>query len=145
MLVKPLRDRFGLATVAAGSPDEVELASQLTGAINVAGKTTLRQLVALLQRASLVVANDSGPMHVAAALARPLVTPFGPTNPVRTGPYRREDAVLRLDLPCSPCYSRTCSHQSCLQWLDVESVLSLAETQMRIADARPTISSSETS
>jgi ADP-heptose:LPS heptosyltransferase len=81
MLVKPLRDRFGLATVAAGSPDEVELASQITGATNVAGKTTLRQLAALLERASLVVANDSGPMHIAAALGRPLVTPFGPTNP----------------------------------------------------------------
>jgi lipopolysaccharide heptosyltransferase I len=145
MLVKPLRDRFGLATVTAGSPDEVELASQISGAINVAGKTTLRQLVALLQRASLVVANDSGPMHIAAALGRPLVTPFGPTNPVRTGPYRRDDAVLRLDLPCSPCYSRTCTHQSCLQWLDVESVLTLAEKQMQVSSAPAITSSSETS
>jgi ADP-heptose:LPS heptosyltransferase len=116
--------------VAAGSPDEVELAGRV-GGINVAGRTTLRQLVALLDGASLVVANDSGPMHIAAALGKPLVTPFGPTNPVRTGPYRRDDAVLRLDLPCSPCYSRTCAHQSCLQWLEVESVLALAEAQMQ--------------
>ncbi|MEA2708586.1 MAG: heptosyltransferase [Phycisphaerales bacterium] len=131
-LVKPLRERFGLATVAAGSPDEMELAGHVDG-INAAGKTTLRQLAALLERASLVVANDSGPMHIAAALGRPLVTPFGPTNPIRTGPYRRADSVIRLDIPCSPCYSRKCSHQSCLQWLDVESVLSLAEKQMRTA------------
>jgi ADP-heptose:LPS heptosyltransferase len=55
---------------------------------------------------------------------------FGPTNPVRTGPYQRDDTVLRLDLPCSPCYSRRCSHQSCLQWLGIEPVLSLAERQM---------------
>ena len=129
-LVKPLRDRFGLATVAAGSPDEVEIASRV-GGINVAGRTTLRQLVALLERAALVVANDSGPMHIAAALGRPLVTLFGPTNPVRTGPYRRDDAVLRLDIPCSPCYSRACSHQSCLRWLDIESVLTAAEQQMQ--------------
>ena len=130
-LAKPLRDRFGLMTVVAGSPGEAALAEQVSGGVNVAGKTTLRQLVALLDGAALVVANDSGPMHIAAALGRPLVTPFGPTNPVRTGPYRRDDAVLRLAIPCSPCYSRACSHQSCLQWLDVESVLALAEAQMR--------------
>ena len=137
-LVKPLRDRFGLATVAAGSPDESSLAEQIAGAggTNVAGKTTLRQLVALLRGASLVIANDSGPMHIAAALDKPLVTPFGPTNPVRTGPYRREDAVLRLDVPCSPCYSRKCSHQSCLRWLEVEAMLDLAEKQLtRAGDA----------
>jgi ADP-heptose:LPS heptosyltransferase len=69
-------------------------------------------------------------MHIAAGLRRPLVTLFGPTNPVRTGPYRREDAVLRIDIPCSPCYSRRCSHQSCLQWLQPESVLRLAEEQL---------------
>jgi lipopolysaccharide heptosyltransferase I len=129
-LVKPLRDRFGLKTLVAGSPGEAELARQVSGGINLAGKTTLRQLVALLQRAALVVANDSGPMHIAAALGRPLVTPFGPTNPLRTGPYRRADAVIRLAMPCSPCYSRACSHQSCLQWLGVEPVLALAEAQM---------------
>lgn len=128
-LVRPLRDRFGLATVVAGSPDESALADQV-GGINVAGETSLRQLVALLQRADLVVANDSGPMHIAAALGMPLVTPFGPTNPVRTGPYRRQDSVLRIDIPCSPCYSRRCSHQSCLRWLGVEPVLKLAEQQL---------------
>ena len=130
-LVKPLRDRFGLPSVAAGSPNEAELAGRIGAAVNVAGKTTLRQLVALLERAALVVANDSGPMHIAAALGRPLVTLFGPTNPARTGPFRRDDAVLRLDIPCSPCYARRCAHQSCLQWLEVESVLKLAEQQMR--------------
>lgn len=132
-LVKPLRDRFGLATVAAGSPGEVEIASQI-GGTNVAGKTTLRQLVALLDRAALVIANDSGPMHIAAALGKPLVTLFGPTNPLRTGPYRRDDAVLRLDIPCSPCYSRACSHQSCLRWLDMEAALALAHAQLQRRD-----------
>jgi len=77
-----------------------------------------------------VIANDSGPMHIAVALGRPLVTPFGPTNPVRTGPYGRPDSVVRIDLPCSPCYSKTCSHQSCLQWLEVGPVLSVAEKEL---------------
>jgi len=130
-LVTPLRERFGLETVVAGGPDTVELAAKIPGATNLAGRTDLRQLVALLERAELVVANDSGPMHIAAALGRPLVTPYGPTNPVRTGPYRRQDSVVRLDIPCSPCYSRKCSHQSCLQWLGIEPVLALAERQLK--------------
>jgi lipopolysaccharide heptosyltransferase II len=129
-LVAPLRERFGLETVLAGGADAAEMATAIPGAINVAGKTTLKQLTALLERAAVVVANDSGPMHIASALGRPLVTAFGPTNPVRTGPFGRMDAVVRLDIPCSPCYSRRCSHQSCLQTLDVDAVLDLARSQM---------------
>ena len=129
-LVAPLRERLGLVSVVAGGPDTVDLAAKVPGAVNLAGRTNLRQLVALLERASLVVANDSGPMHIAAALGRPLVTPFGPTNPLRTGPYRRLDSVVRLAIPCSPCYSRRCSHTSCLKWIEIEPVLELAQQQM---------------
>jgi lipopolysaccharide heptosyltransferase I len=129
-LVGPLRERFGLDSVVAGGPDTAHLAEKIPATANLAGRTNLRQLVALLERAELVVANDSGPMHIAAALGRPLVTPFGPTNPVRTGPYRRMNAVLRVDIPCSPCYARRCSHVSCLRWIDTEPVLELARVQM---------------
>ena len=125
-LVAPVRERFGLASVVAGGPD----AQPLPGAVHLAGLTTLRQLVAVLERASLVVANDTGPMHIAAALGRPLVTVFGPTDPARTGPYDRPDSVVRLDLPCSPCFSRRCVHQTCLQSLCVEPVLAAAAQQL---------------
>jgi lipopolysaccharide heptosyltransferase II len=129
-LVGPLRERFGLDCVVAGGPETSALAARIDGATDLAGRTNLRQLVALLERAALVVANDSGPMHIAAALGRPLVTPFGPTNPVRTGPYRRLDSVVRVDIPCSPCYSRRCSHVSCLKWIGVDPVVDLAAKQM---------------
>lgn len=129
-LVSPLRERFELECVVAGGPDVAELAEKVPAAANLAGRTNLRQLVALLEKAQLVVANDSGPMHIAAALGRPLVTPFGPTNPVRTGPYGRMDSVVRVDIPCSPCYSRKCSHVSCLRWVETGPVLELAEKQM---------------
>jgi lipopolysaccharide heptosyltransferase I len=129
-LVAPIRERFGLQSVIAGGPDTVELAKKIPGAIDMAGKTNLPQLVALLERASLVIANDSGPMHIAAALNRPLVAIFGPTNPIRTGPYGRMDSVVRVDIPCSPCYSRTCSHTSCLRWLGIEPVLATAAQQL---------------
>jgi lipopolysaccharide heptosyltransferase I len=127
-LVQPLRDRFGLKSVIAGDPATAEVV--LPGAINLGGKTSLRQLVALLERASLVIANDTGPMHIAAALGRPLVTMFGPTSPIQTGPYQRMQSVVQLDIPCSPCFSRSCSHQTCLKQLKVEPVLQLAAEQL---------------
>ena len=129
-LVAPLRERFGLTSVLVGGGDAVELSGKIPSAFNLAGRTNLPQLVALLEGASLVIANDSGPMHIAAALGRPLVTLFGPTNPVRTGPYGRPESVVRVEIPCSPCYSRKCSHISCMRWLMVEDVLSSAERQI---------------
>ena len=134
-LVAPLRERFGLMSVLAGGPDAGAMAPQIPGAVDLTCKTTLKQLTALLERADLVVANDSGPMHIASALGCPLVTPFGPTNPVRTGPYGRMDSVIKIDIVCSPCYARTCSHRSCLRWLDVGPVVRLAEEQMGKARA----------
>jgi lipopolysaccharide heptosyltransferase I len=131
-MVEPLRKRFGLRSVLVGGPDAQELASRIPSALNLAGKTNLPQLVALLERASLVIANDSGPMHIAAALGRPLVTLFGPTNPIRTGPYGRSDSVVRVNIYCSPCYSRRCSHQSCMGWLAVDQVLKTAEAQLEL-------------
>lgn len=135
-LVRPLRERFELESIVCGAPDTAEIASRITGAINLAGRTNLRELVALLERADIVIANDSGPMHIAAALGRPLVTVFGPTNPVRTGPYRRIDSVARIDIECSPCYSRRCSHQSCLRWLSVEHVLEVSKAQLHDTASR---------
>lgn len=139
-LVEPLRREFGLHAVFAGSPDERGLCQQAVEqagrpAKNLAGQTTLGQLTALLEQAAIVIANDSGPMHIASALNRPLVAIFGPTNPLRTGPYGRLDCVVRLDLPCSPCYSRTCSHQSCMRWLEVGSVLSAVRRQLDLHPA----------
>ena len=130
-LVEPIKSRFGFDVVVAGSAGESALGDRIAGAKNLCGKTTLRQLVALLEGASLVIANDSGPMHIAAALGRPLVTMFGPTNPVRTGPFGRDDSVVRVDIPCSPCYSRRCSHTSCMKWLSAEAVMNVAEEQLR--------------
>ena len=126
----PVERELGLRPIIAGGKDAVGL--DMNEAMTLAGKTNLKQLVALLERASLVVANDSGPMHIAAALGRPLVTLLGPTNPVRTGPYSRPDTVLQLDLVCRPCYSRSCVHQSCLRWIGVENVVAAAREQLAL-------------
>jgi heptosyltransferase-1 len=113
-----LRANTDIEPLVAGAKDAEELAPAIPSARSVAGMTTIHQLAALIERADAVVTNDSGPMHIAAALNRPMVALFGPTDPIRTGPWQMGDRVVRLDLPCSPCLSRRCSHQTCMRHLD---------------------------
>lgn len=97
--------------VIAGALDDVELADGIAAdspATSVAGKTDLPQLIALLDRADLVVSGDSGPLHVASALGTRVVGIYGPTDPEVNGPVSwagQGVALLRRDLACSPCYS----------------------------------------
>lgn len=120
--------------VLLGAPDERELAEAIRARcrdarpVSLVGETTLRELTALLSLAERVLCVDSGPMHVAAALGRPLTAVFGPTNPRRTGPYSAGARVVQLQLPCVPCYRRTCplKHHNCLQTLGAELVVAPA-------------------
>ena len=117
-----VESHLSLAPVTAGAADAAEAAAGVPG-LNLTNQTTVRELIALLKRAALVVCNDSGPMHLAAALRRPLVALFGPTDPHRTGPFGSEQSVVRLDVPCAPCLSRRCAHQTCLAALSPGDVL----------------------
>ena len=94
--------------------------------LNLCGQTTLLEMVEWLRRCDLLITNDTGPMHAAAALGRPLAALFGPTEPRRTGPYGRSHQVLRLDLPCSPCLKPRCRYvhpEECLRALSPTQVL----------------------
>ena len=86
-----------------GSPADRETAAQIPCTQNLAGRTSLDQAAALLSLADAVFSNDSGLMHVAAALNRPQVALFGPSDPARTGPRNPAARVLRLGIDCSPC------------------------------------------
>jgi ADP-heptose:LPS heptosyltransferase len=92
--------------------------------IDMRGKTNLKQLAALLQEVDLLVTNDSGPMHIAAALGTPVVAIFGPTNPKRTGPYGEIHRVIRGSAKCSPCFKKRCIMPShlCMDTISVEMV-----------------------
>ena len=126
-----LSKRLPVPAVICGTAGDGELARHLTGR-DLTGRTTIRQLVAVLERAAVVVANDSGPMHIACALGRPLVTLFGPTDPVRTGPHGRPDTVMRVDIGCAPCLKRTCVHHTCMKALSVDAV------ERRVRELLPT-------
>ena len=81
--------------------------------LNLCGSTTLLEMVEWLRLADLLVTNDTGPMHVAAALDKPLIALFGPTEPRRTGPYGQSENVLRLEqLPCVPCMKSVCHFEN---------------------------------
>jgi len=103
----------GFAATLIGSRREravcAEVAQLAPGAVNFAGETSLSELAALIRRSTICVTNDSGPMHLAVALGRPVASVFGPTDAIWIGPYRRKNAVLRANLPCSPCYLRQLS------------------------------------
>jgi heptosyltransferase-2 len=102
--------------LAFGGRGDWELCNEVArlaggGVLNLAGKTSLRQLMALLKLCRVVLTNDTGPMHVAAALGTPVVVPFGSTSPELTGPGLPGDTrhqLLRSDAPCSPCFRRVC-------------------------------------
>ena len=110
------------AAVDAGLAEEVASASG-GKAMAYAGKTGLRTLVELIRRASFMVTNDSGPMHIAAALCVPVFAVFGPTDPVHTGPYGNGTRIVIKGRPgCSPCRKRTCRSMRCMDEISVRMV-----------------------
>jgi heptosyltransferase-2 len=118
-----------------GSKDDKAIAEQIQSAIgnrqsaifNFAGRTSLRELIALLKLCRVLLTNDSGPMHVAAALGTPVVAPFGSTSPELTGPGLPGDLrhrLLKSDAPCSPCFLRECPIDlRCMNGISAERVV----------------------
>ena len=131
VLIGSERERPVCARVAAAAP----------GAIDLCGATTLAELAALVRRSSGAITNDSGPMHMAVALDRPVVSVFGPTDALWIGPYGRPDAVLRADLPCAPCYLRQlrhCGHgHACMGEITAAAVIERMEAIFALGAAEP--------
>jgi heptosyltransferase-1 len=104
--------RFAILGAAEDQPlGEIIARAQPPRCLNLCGQTSLLEMVEWLRRCELMITNDTGPMHVAAALGKPLVALFGPTEPRRTGPYGQLESVLRQDLPCSPCFNSYCTFE----------------------------------
>ncbi len=126
--------------VLIGGPDEradTEAVKHLmrTAPADLTGQTEPGLLPALLQAASLLITNDSGPMHVAAAVGTPVVALFGPTSPVRTGPYGTRHRVLTSGVPCSPCFDRQCRNRvrlECLTSLSPAMVLDAVRERLAV-------------
>lgn len=101
--------------------------------INLLGRTDLGEALALVQRCLALVSNDSGLMHVAAALNRPLVALFGSTSPERTGPWGGTSRVIRKTFACSPCFRKECREDRfCMEAITVEEVWEALQDLIRI-------------
>lgn len=119
-----LADRVGLPVVLLGSAKDAEACTGI-GAKNLAGKTTLDEAIELISCADCVVTNDSGLMHVAAAVGTPLVAVFGSSSPEHTPPLTAQARVVWLGIECSPCFERECplGHLRCLREISADRVL----------------------
>jgi lipopolysaccharide heptosyltransferase I len=139
-----LSQAHGLPIVFIGGPAERPESLAVTAlmrmkAVDLTGQTPVGLLPSLLRRAALLVTNDSGPMHIAAAVGTPVVALFGPTDPLRTGPYGKGHVVLSHAVECRPCFRRDCSHAvrlECLTAIRPEQVVRAIE-QQRDRSLRP--------
>lgn len=102
-----------------------------TEKINLGGETTLLDLAYIYKKAQVVISTDSGPMHLAAALETPVVALFGPTDPLRTGPYGFDHTIIRTDISCSPCFLKKCSTKKCMEDISIGQVFTAVKELLR--------------
>jgi lipopolysaccharide heptosyltransferase I len=137
-VVKMLRQTPDLKFVILGSKDEQSLGQSIAQAapehcLNLAGETSMIEMVEWIRLSRLVITNDTGPMHVAAAVGRPVIAVFGPTNPKSTGPYAQIDNVLQTtSLPCAPCMSQRCTWRDPLACLHAITPLAVLQKARQI-------------
>ncbi len=118
--------RFAILGSSADAALGETLSRALPGrCLDLTGQTTLLEMVELIRRSELMVTNDTGPMHIAAALGTPVVGVFGPTEARRTGPYGQVENAVRIPLGCAPCMKSRCRYEKpleCMWGLSAENV-----------------------
>ncbi|OIP44836.1 MAG: lipopolysaccharide heptosyltransferase II [Deltaproteobacteria bacterium CG23_combo_of_CG06-09_8_20_14_all_60_8] len=137
VLADRLLASYDVDLVFTGGPGDRPAVEKILAAMrgrgaNLAGQTSLKELAALYERCRFLISTDTGPMHLAAAAGIPVVALFGPTAPWRTGPYGDRHQVVRLDLPCSPCFKRQCERGECMADLTVEQLMAAVARLTRL-------------
>ena len=134
---RELASEFGARLVLLGGGDERPVADEVkeqiqAPVVDLVGRTSLRQALGIMSQLKLLVTNDSGLMHAAAALSVPLVALFGSTDPVATGPFTSRATVIRHPQPCSPCFKRTCEiGYTCLTAISADEVAAAARAWLK--------------
>ena len=136
LLATRIREELGCEVVFTGSSGDNPVIRRIMGTmpvapVNLAGKTSLKELAYFYTRCRLLVTTDTGPMHVAAAMGCPVVALFGPTAPWRTGPYGPGHAIIRTGIACSPCFSKRCDHMTCMKEIGIDQVFDAVKTTLR--------------
>jgi heptosyltransferase-2 len=132
-----LASELGLDVAIIGSETERSIAERIRGLMRsrvvvLNGKTSLETLIGVISESSLVLTNDSGPMHIAAALGVPTVAVFGPTDDVATGPYGHRTRIVKEPVDCSPCMLRDCPiDHRCMTRVSAEAVANAARELLK--------------
>src|SRR5215217_2865902 len=130
-----------------GSKDEVDVSQDVTRRMRnqpvlLTGKTTLDQITAVLDRADLIVTNDTGPAHIGSALGRPTIVIFGPTNPLTTRPFAPDAEVVRHPPECAPCMLRDCPiDHRCMTAITVDEVFERSQVLLKRGSFAKTVRS----
>jgi len=130
-----------------GSKDELDVSEDVVRRMRnqpvvLTGKTSLDQITAVLDRADLIVTNDTGPAHIGAALGRPTLVIFGPTNPLTTRPFGPEAEILRLPPDCAPCMLRDCPiDHRCMTAITVDEVFERSHALLKRGSFAKTVRS----
>ena len=133
--------------VLIGSKDELDVTEAVTRRMQrqpvvLTGKTTLDQVTGVLDRADLIVTNDTGPAHIGAALGRPTIVIFGPTNPLTTRPFSPDAEVLRHPPDCAPCMLRDCPiDHRCMTAITVDEVFERSQALLKRGSFAKTVRS----
>jgi lipopolysaccharide heptosyltransferase II len=131
-----LQDGLGLTSVVVGGPGDAGLAREIGEAarrpvVNLTGRTTLKQAAEVFRRCRVTVGNDTGPLYISAAVGTPTVAIFGPTDPVRLGPYGDGHVMVSAGVACAPCRRRRCRPLKCMDAVAPERVAEAAAWLVR--------------
>jgi ADP-heptose:LPS heptosyltransferase len=140
-LARVIFERHGLRFLINCGPGESEMAREATAAAGPAApqiiEAKLGQLMEFLRRARIVVAADSGPLHLAVALGTPVVGLFGPTSPARNGPYCKADIVVRNATASDTTYKRNNAYSAAMLSITVDQVVNAVERRLGLTSAPP--------
>jgi predicted lipopolysaccharide heptosyltransferase III len=137
-LINYIGSRYPLSTIITGAPGERDRVDEIVSrssvdAYNLAGRTSLGELPAVLKKCSLLIGIDSAAIHIAAAVGTPTITIFGPSSPVNWAPRGKQHSVIQKNLPCVPCRQKGCNNTEvsrCLNELGQEEVIPLVANQL---------------
>ena len=134
-LAQSIMQQYHMPSLLTGGKEDIEMAKgieSLAGGsvLNLVGRTTLKELMSVINAARAVVTCDTGPMHLAVALGKRVVALFGPSDHRRTGPFRGE--VIRKEMSCAPCNKKNCNDPICMSAIQIQDVLEGVSAYLKV-------------
>jgi heptosyltransferase III len=131
-----IADKYKLKVILTGSKEDHKWAQDIADSteqksINIAGKTSLSEFIAIVENASLVICGNTGAMHIAASFDRPLVALHGPTDVVKWGPWSKNNVIVKANMDCQPCsslgFEYGCRNNTCMTSISIDEVKSAVD------------------